>query len=132
MKAQSFTFPQNGLISFNDNGYLCYGVFLGISQAGRVMFYSPDCAIPHVQIKIEEKSEYDCHLLPYDYLELRKKPRKWWKGFVIEVAGERYVVTEARCSFPRYKKFLIYYRDHTRLERGILFEDPRLKFVGHE
>lgn len=131
MATHAFALPPNGLVAFNGNGHLCYGVFLGISEDDMVMLYSPDRDVPHVYIKICDQEEYQCNFLPYDYLELQKKPRDWWKGFIIEIDGKRFVVTQARRSFPRYKTFLVHYRDHARFEHGISFEDPRLKFVGH-
>ncbi len=131
MKARPFTPPPNGLIAFNNNGYLCYGVFLGITPENRIKVYTPDQAVRFVQINISDQNDYECHFLPYDYQELRQKARSWWKGFVIEVAGKRYVVTTAHRSPPKYKTVLVHYRDEKNLKRSVLLKDPKLKFVGH-
>jgi hypothetical protein len=132
MEVLVFTPPEKGLVVFNQGGMITYGIYLGTSPGGRFRVFCPQRAAAHQEIDIRDTENYYCQLIDFDYTQLSKMDRGWWKGIIIEAHGGRCEVTDARLSFPTYEWFMVMYRDKAGREREINLRDAALKFVGHK
>jgi hypothetical protein len=131
MEVLVFTPPSKGLVAFNQGGMITYGIFLGTTPTGYIKVFCPGRAAANQEIDIRNTDNYSCELLGFDYQQLTKMNRDWWKGIIIEAHGQRCTVTDARWSFPTREWFMVMYQDKTGREREINLRDVALKFVGH-
>ncbi len=126
MEVLVFTPPQNGLVAFNNDGSVGYGVYLGLSGTTmRVFDPYREIVVP---IDITNTDDYSLRLTAFDYRHLAKLGQDWGGGIVVEYLDEKLVVHSLKRRYPPVNNDILVF---TRDGREVVVTDRELKFVGH-